>query len=134
MGKTILHFFDPILTARVGRPGVTVNENTGELEQTIDSPRIAPTGYYTVVDVGDNTHMYYRGIEYEPIGNGKNIQFKEDWELTTEEVFDYIATTTPLRQATSVADFANSVLLMASDLSLAITGQSIAVDGGLTMP
>jgi len=54
--------------------------------------------------------------------------------LTTEEVFDYIATTTPLRKATSVADFANSVLLMSSDLSLAITGQSIAVDGGLTMP
>ena len=54
--------------------------------------------------------------------------------LTTVEVFDYIATTTPLRQATSVADFANSVLLMASDLSAAITGQSIAVDGGLTMP
>lgn len=54
--------------------------------------------------------------------------------LTTEEVFDYIATTTPLRQATSVEDFANSVLLMASDLSAAITGQSIAVDGGLTMP
>ena len=55
-------------------------------------------------------------------------------KLTTEEVFDYIATITPLRQATSVADFANSVLLMASDLSSAITGQSIAVDGGLTMP
>lgn len=54
--------------------------------------------------------------------------------LTTEEVFDYIATTTPLREATSVADFANSVVLMASDLSNAITGQSIAVDGGLTMP
>lgn len=54
--------------------------------------------------------------------------------LTTEEVFDYIATTTPLRQATSVADFANTVLLMASNLSAAITGQSIAVDGGLTMP
>ena len=54
--------------------------------------------------------------------------------LTTEAVFDYIATTTPLRQATSVADFANSVLLMASDLSSAITEQSIAVDGGLTMP
>ncbi|WP_367105129.1 3-oxoacyl-ACP reductase [uncultured Psychrobacter sp.] len=54
--------------------------------------------------------------------------------LTTDEVFDYIATTTPLRQTTSVADFANAVLLMASDLSSAITGQSIAVDGGLTMP
>ena len=50
---------------------------------------MAPTGYYTVVDVGDNTHMYYRGIEYEPIGNGRNIQFKEAWELTTEEVFEY---------------------------------------------
>lgn len=54
--------------------------------------------------------------------------------LTTDEVFDYIATTTPLRQATSVSDFANSISLMASDLSAAITGQSIAVDGGLTMP
>ncbi|WP_296238517.1 3-oxoacyl-ACP reductase [Psychrobacter sp. UBA5136] len=54
--------------------------------------------------------------------------------LTTEEVFDHIATTTPLRQATSVTDFANAVLLMASDLSAAMTGQSIAVDGGLTMP
>ena len=54
--------------------------------------------------------------------------------LTTEALFDYIATTTPLRQATSVDDFANSVLLMASDLSAAITGQSISVDGGLTMP
>ena len=90
MGKTILHFFDPILTARVGRPGVTVNENTGELEQTIDSTRIAPTGYYTVVEVGDNTHIYYRGYEWEPISpNNKSVQFKEAWELTNEEVFEY---------------------------------------------
>jgi len=89
MGKTILHFFDPIMTARVGRPGVTVNENTGESEQTIDSPRIAPTGYYTVVEVGVDTHMYYRGIEYEPIGNGRNIQFKEAWELTSLGVYYY---------------------------------------------
>lgn len=89
MGKTILHFFDPILAARVGRPGVTVNEYTGEPEQTIPEKRIAPTGYYTVVEVGVDTHMYYRGIEYEPIGNGRNIQFKQSWELTTEEVFEY---------------------------------------------
>ena len=89
MGKTILHFFDQILIARVGRPGVTVNENTGELEQTIPEKRIAPTGYYAVVEVGVDAHMYYRGIEYEPIGNGRNIQFKEAWELTAEEVFEY---------------------------------------------
>ena len=89
MGKTILHFFDPIMTARVGRPGVTVNENTGELEQTIPEPRIAPTGYYTIVEVGVDTDMYYRGIEWEPIGNGRNIQFINAWELTFEEVFEY---------------------------------------------
>ena len=54
--------------------------------------------------------------------------------VTTDEVFDYIATTTPLRQTTSVADFADAIVIMASDLSNAITGQSISVDGGLTMP
>jgi len=54
--------------------------------------------------------------------------------VTTQEVFDYIATTTPLRQTTSVEDFADAIIIMASDLSNAITGQSISVDGGLTMP
>ena len=73
------------------------------------------------------------GIRVNLLAGGL-LQTTDASRLTTEEVFDYIATTTPLRQATSVADFANSVLLMASDLSLAITGQSIAVDGGLTMP
>ena len=89
MGRTILHFFDTIMTERVARPGVVVNRNTGEAYQAIPEKRIAPTGYYTVVDVGDNTHMYYRGIEYEPLGNGRNIQFKNAWELTYEEVFEY---------------------------------------------
>jgi hypothetical protein len=89
MGRTILHFFNTVMTARVARPGITVNKNTGETIQSIPEPRIAPTGYYTVVEVGVDTHMYYRGIEYEPIGNGRNIQFKQAWELTTEEVFEY---------------------------------------------
>ncbi|WP_227680936.1 3-oxoacyl-ACP reductase [Psychrobacter sp. SZ93C1] len=73
------------------------------------------------------------GIRVNLLAGGL-LKMTDASSLTTEEVFDYIATTTPLRQATSVADFANSVLLMASDLSAAITGQSIAVDGGLTMP
>ena len=89
MGKTILHFFDQILTARVGRPGVTVNENTGEPEQTIDEPRIAPSGYYVSVNVGDDTHVYYRGIGWYPTSNSNNVQFRNAWELTTEEVFEY---------------------------------------------
>lgn len=73
------------------------------------------------------------GIRVNLLAGGL-LKITDASSLTTEEVFDYIATTTPLRQATSVSDFANSVLLMASDLSAAITGQSIAVDGGLTMP
>lgn len=79
------------------------------------------------------TELGQYGIRVNLLAGGL-LKTTDSSSLTTEEVFDYIATTTPLRQATSVADFANSVLLMASDLSAAITGQSIAVDGGLTMP
>ncbi len=53
---------------------------------------------------------------------------------TTKEVFDFVASITPLRKVTTVEEFAESVLLFASDLSCAVTGQSICVDGGLTMP
>lgn len=53
---------------------------------------------------------------------------------TTPEVFDYIANVTPLRRVTTVDDFAGSVLLFALPWSDSITGQSISVDGGLTMP
>lgn len=53
---------------------------------------------------------------------------------TTKEVFDFVASITPLRKVTTVEDFAQAVMLFASDFSHAITGQSISVDGGLTMP
>ncbi len=53
---------------------------------------------------------------------------------TTKEVFDFVAGITPLRKVTTVEDFAESVLFFASDFSRAVTGQSISVDGGLTMP
>lgn len=53
---------------------------------------------------------------------------------TTKEVFEYIANVTPLRTVTTVEDFSRSVLLFASPWSDSITGQSISVDGGLTMP
>lgn len=54
--------------------------------------------------------------------------------MTTKEVFDFVAGVTPLRKVTTVEDFAESTLFFASELSRAITGQSISVDGGLTMP
>ncbi len=53
---------------------------------------------------------------------------------TTKEVFEFVAGITPLRKVTTVEDFAESVLFFASDFSRAITGQSVSVDGGLTMP
>lgn len=53
---------------------------------------------------------------------------------TTPEVFGFVANGTPLRKTTTVADFAASAIFCASDLSNAMTGQSISVDGGLTMP
>ena len=90
MGKTILHFFNYDMTARVGRPGVTMNPNTGEAEQTIPEPRIAPTGYYREVNVGDDLHLYYIGQTYEPICKAsKSTKYKQAWTLTTEEVFEY---------------------------------------------
>ena len=53
--------------------------------------------------------------------------------MTTQEVFDLIAQTTPLRQVTSPQDVANMVSYLISDQAKGITGQNFTVDGGLTM-
>lgn len=54
--------------------------------------------------------------------------------LTTKEVFGFVANGTPLRKTTSVNDFAEACVYFAADASNAVTGQSLSVDGGLTMP
>jgi len=54
--------------------------------------------------------------------------------LTTKEVFGYVAAGTPLRKTTTVKDFAEACVFFAARASDAVTGQSLAVDGGLTMP
>lgn len=54
--------------------------------------------------------------------------------LTTDEVFGYVAQSTPLRKTTTVNDFAEACVFFAADASNAVTGQSLSVDGGLTMP
>ena len=51
---------------------------------------------------------------------------------TPDEVFDAIASMTPLQQVTSVQDFADALLLFATESSRAVTGQTLTVDGGLT--
>ena len=51
---------------------------------------------------------------------------------TPDEVFDFIASVTPLQKVTTVSDFSDAVLFFASESSRAITGQNLVVDGGLT--
>ena len=50
---------------------------------------------------------------------------------TPEEVFDIIASTTPLRRAIVPAELADAVLFFASPWARAVTGQNLIVDGGL---
>lgn len=52
---------------------------------------------------------------------------------TPEEVFDLIASGTPLRKVTTPDEFADAALFFASTWSRAVTGQNLVVDGGLVM-
>ncbi|MFD4367188.1 3-oxoacyl-ACP reductase [Rhodococcus sp. NPDC058521] len=50
---------------------------------------------------------------------------------TPEEVFDLIASSTPLRRVTTPDEFADAVLFFASPWARSVTGQNLVVDGGL---
>lgn len=52
---------------------------------------------------------------------------------TPDEVFDLIASSTPLRKATTPEEFADAIMFFASPWARAITGQNLVVDGGLVM-
>jgi len=73
------------------------------------------------------------GITVNLIAGGL-LRVTDASEATPEEIFNIVAETTPLKRTISVEEFARSVLFFASDWSNAVTGQSISVDGGLTMP
>ncbi|MEM1024939.1 MAG: 3-oxoacyl-ACP reductase [Myxococcota bacterium] len=53
---------------------------------------------------------------------------------TTEDVQNLVRSITPLRRLGAPDDIADVVVGFASDLNRFVTGQMIAVDGGLTMP
>jgi len=53
--------------------------------------------------------------------------------VTTPEVFDLNAQSTPLKKVTTPQDVANMVAFLSSEQASGITGQNITVDGGLTM-
>ncbi|MFI7483951.1 3-oxoacyl-ACP reductase [Kocuria sp. M1R5S2] len=52
---------------------------------------------------------------------------------TPDEVFDYIASATPLGRVTTPAEFADALLFFASPWARAVTGQNLVVDGGLVL-
>lgn len=53
--------------------------------------------------------------------------------VTTPEVFDLIAQSTPLKKVTTPQEVANMVVYLSSENASGITGQNFTVDGGLTM-
>ena len=65
--------------------------------------------------------------------SGGLLKMTDASSVTTPEVFDLIAQSTPLRQVTTPQDVANMVAFLVSDEAKGITGQNITVDGGLTM-
>lgn len=74
-----------------------------------------------------------QGIRVNLVAGGL-LERTDASSLTTPEVFGFVADGTPLRKATTVSDFAEACVYFAARASDAVTGQSLSVDGGLTMP
>lgn len=73
------------------------------------------------------------GVRVNLIAGGL-LQTTDASAATTDEVFEFVAQSTPLRRTISPEEFAEAVVFFASPLSRVVTGQSMSVDGGLTMP
>jgi len=79
------------------------------------------------------TELGQYGIRVNVLAGGL-LETTDASSATSPEIFQAIASTTPLRKTTTTQDFAKASVFFASDMSDAITGQSISIDGGLTMP
>mmetsp|Transcript_7395 Transcript_7395/g.8599 ORF Transcript_7395/g.8599 Transcript_7395/m.8599 type:complete len:288 (+) Transcript_7395:88-951(+) len=74
-----------------------------------------------------------QGIRVNLVAGGL-LETTDASSLTSPEVFGYVADGTPLKKNTTVSDFAEACVYFAAPASDAVTGQSLSVDGGLTMP
>jgi len=74
-----------------------------------------------------------KGIRVNLVAGGL-LETTDASSLTSKEVFGYVADGTPLKKTTTVSDFAEACVYFAAPASDAVTGQSLSVDGGLTMP
>lgn len=73
-----------------------------------------------------------QGITVNMISGGL-LRTTDASAATPDEVFDYIASGTPLGRVTTPEEFADTALFFASDWSRGVTGQNLVVDGGLVM-
>lgn len=71
-----------------------------------------------------------KGITVNMVSGGL-LRTTDASAATPEEVFDFIASNTPLRSVTTPEEAADAVLFFASPWSRAVTGQNMIVDGGL---
>ncbi len=71
-----------------------------------------------------------KGITVNMVSGGL-LRTTDASAATPEEVFDFIAGTTPLRSVTTPQEAADAVLFFASPWARAVTGQNLIVDGGL---
>ena len=72
------------------------------------------------------------GITVNMVSGGL-LQKTDASAVTTPEVFDLIATNSPLNRVTEPTDVAEVVVFIGTEASSGITGQNIVVDSGLTM-
>lgn len=71
-----------------------------------------------------------KGITVNMVSGGL-LRTTDASAATPDEVFDFIAGTTPLRSVTTPEEAADAVLFFASPWARAVTGQNLIVDGGL---
>ena len=71
------------------------------------------------------------GITVNMISGGL-LKVTDASAATPDEVFDAIASMTPLQRVTTTNDFSDALIFFASDDARSITGQNLTVDGGLT--
>jgi 3-oxoacyl-[acyl-carrier protein] reductase len=65
--------------------------------------------------------------------SGGLLKMTDASSATSEEVFQLIESSTPLRKVTEPAEAADAILFFASPWARAVTGQNLVVDGGLVM-
>jgi 3-oxoacyl-[acyl-carrier protein] reductase len=72
------------------------------------------------------------GITVNMVSGGL-LKLTDASSATSEEVFELIKSSTPLRSVTDPSEVADAIIFFASPWARAVTGQNLIVDGGLVM-